>query len=125
MRKAGTIIPKGVSEPRTAKVRENVVELHHVTLTKKGSMVCNWTFDFAGVTQDELLRLAARSLVIDQRPPVKKADNPTEWATRAWSVRELLDGKSRREANPVKKAAKALGLPEDVVARMLEEQGLL
>ena len=125
MKKPGAILKKGESESRAVSVNGEVVKLHHVTKTTKGNMVCEWSFDFKDVSREELIKLASRSLVIDQRPPAKVSKKPEEWASKEWRVRDLIDNKKRKSANPVEKAAKALGLSPEQIEELLKKEGLL
>jgi len=76
MSKNGYILKQGETESRTCTVDGDVVALHHVTQHGVGDakklVVCDWSFDFTGISSKQLRELASRSLVIDQRNAWKK-----------------------------------------------------
>lgn len=83
-----------------------------------------WTFNLDGVTHEELLELAARSLVIDAQRTwrnMSAADRDAN-AVRDWDVRAMLDAaRTRTSADPVKKAAKLVeGMSDDERRAFLE-----
>ena len=62
-------IKSGEAEPRTMSVRDEVVNVHHVTLNKPtdSNYALDWAFDFEDVSHNELLKLATRTMVIQVR----------------------------------------------------------
>src|SRR5688572_7055635 len=101
-------------EKRTVgmKLDGDVVRVDHVTLNKpsKRKFQLTWTFDFNGVSTDDLKRLATRGLVIDQRPKFKaeKEDKKlAQWDNRTFSVKELL-AKERKRLTMEQRVEKAV-----------------
>ncbi len=77
---------------------------------EKGTARYNLTqsFDFAGVSDEEMIGLAVRPLRIDVQAMWRKAKdrmNADVWQDRKWSVRDMLD-QTRQKADPVTKAEK-------------------
>lgn len=68
----------------------------------------HWTFDFADVTEEEVMELAVRTLVIDAQRAWRNmsAADRSKNAERTIRVREMLDAaKTRGTGDPVKRAA--------------------
>ena len=64
------------------------------------------SFDFAGVSLEEIIGLATRSLRIDVQSMWRKAKNRMDagvWQDKKWFVRDMLD-QTRQKADPVTKA---------------------
>lgn len=94
----------------------------HVTRTVKPKSdsevryVVEWNIDFDGVTNQELLQLAARGVVIDiQRLFRAASDKEREsFGKRNFSVRELLDTtRERKTADPATRAKNAVAKLSD------------
>lgn len=79
--------------------------------------VTEWTFDFEGVTHDELLTLATRATVIDTQRVWRTAKDRMSdaWGKRTISVREMLDAerKAGGAADPATRAKNAVGKMTD------------
>lgn len=115
------------------KVDGNKVAVKHVTLNKPtdSHYELNWTFDFEKVSREDLIRLATRGLVIDQRPKFKAEKDAKKleaWDNKTFSVADLL-AKERVRLSPVEKASKAvasLGADEQIalLQALLAQKGL-
>lgn len=115
-----------VNRKTTVSLEGNTVTKHHVTEHKTGKVECDWTFDFSNVTQEELLELASRDLVIKMRPKFKaiKSSDIPEWKEKTFNVREFLDGAGRSTLSDSEKFARLAGkLSKDEVAQLLKEAG--
>lgn len=79
---------------------------------EKGTPRYNLTqiFGFQGVSPEEMIGLATRSLRIDVQATWRKAKDKMDadvWQNRVWSVRAMLD-QARQKASPAVSAEKAL-----------------
>lgn len=106
------LIKQGEKANVGTKVDGSIVTVQHVTLNKptKAKYEMSWKFDFSNVSQTDLLRLAARGLVIDQRPKFKAEKDARKlqsWDNRSFSVTEILK-KERARITKAEKAAKAV-----------------
>lgn len=127
------IVKKGEKAAKSTTVKGQVVTVKHVTLNKpsKQQYALTWNFDFDGVSVDDLKRLAARGLVIDQRPKFKNEKDGKkldQWDNRNFSVAKLLV-KERQRVSAAEKAEKAvsnLGVDEQIalLQKLLAAQGV-
>ena len=70
----------------------------------------NWTFDFATVAQSEILKLAARSMLIRKQGEWRKAKNRLDadvWDEVTFDVESML-AEGRKSADPVTKVVNAV-----------------
>ena len=91
---------------RTTTVQDDTVTCHHVTKHDKlGNVSITWGFNFEGVEHAEILKLAARSLLIDARREFKPLaeEVASGWDNKKFFVREMLDA-TRKTADPISKA---------------------
>lgn len=95
------IVHEGESVTRTAKVDGNTVRFQHVTLHRpsKRKYLLNTAFDFTGVAQPAILRLAAEALLIRWRTAFKIAKTVSDVDdNKVVSVsRMLTDRKPRKD----------------------------
>ena len=110
-------VKKGESHATSTKVDGEKVLIRHVTLNKpsRTSFELSWTFDFAGVSTEQLKELAAKGLVIAARPKFKKEKERAklkEWDNKTFTVKEML-GKAKRKVDKVTKAKVALSTLSD------------
>lgn len=128
------ILLKGEKGVNSCKIDGDVVTLQHQTVHPKlapretGERISlTWHFDFTDVSRNELLELAARSLVITMRAPFKTLDapSPSDWDDKTFDVREWIDNEKRKPADKLANARKAFqNLSEDEKAALLEQLGL-
>ena len=102
-----------------------IATCHHVTLNKPTEthyQLC-WFFDFADVTEAELIELATKHLVIQHRPGFKSDKNPDndEWNNKTYKVRDYLD-KERRKKSALEKAKVATEKLSDEEKAFLMQQ---
>jgi hypothetical protein len=112
---------------------ENIVEVRHVTLNKptRSHYALKWAFDFSGVSREDLLKLAARGLVIDQRPKFKaekNSDKLEQWDNKTFTVARIL-AKERVRQSAEEKAAKAVEALDvetqiEMLKKLLEQKGI-
>lgn len=111
---------------RTVDVDTLNVNVKHVTAHKSGDYYLTWNFDFTDVTQEQLLDLATRSLVIDARPQFKNCpENEIDsWDDKTFKVADMLV-KQRRGKSDAQKAADLFAKlsPEEQAAIMAQYQG--
>jgi hypothetical protein len=93
----------------TTAVRGEVVKATRTVKTTKDALtryVVDWTFDFAGVKREEVLRLAAATCIITAQRLWRKAPDKLSdpWATRTFKVRDMLDAE-RTTADPLTRAS--------------------
>lgn len=104
------ITPISVTEPATKsyKVVDGKVSVIHTVKPDNSSRDrynLKWKFDFAGVSQNEIKLIAARTLTIRKQGEWRAAKNRMDgaiWNDCTFSVREILDG-ARRAKAPVEK----------------------
>lgn len=117
--KAGTILKQGEAESRNTGVTDDITSVHHVTKHKTGDIVCDWKFDFADVSREQLIRLATRSLVIDARNAFKKLKVVGEAHTHTYEVAEMIKTQKRGKSNSEKVQALLANMsPEEVANAM-------
>lgn len=127
-----TQVKKGEEVKRwtTVDTEKSVVTKHHVTQHGEGDSKTfhqlTWKFDFSNVTQEQLLELASRDLVIKKRTgfrgiPVKEIP---QWDGITFDVAEFMK-KERSKLSPMERAKKAVGnlSEEDRQALLKELQG--
>jgi hypothetical protein len=106
------IVKQGEKADRSVSIAGEVVTRQHVTLNKatKSEYALTWSFDFSGVSQNELMTIASRAIVIALRPEFKvaSASELETWDNRIFSVREYLDSE-RSKVDDVEKARRLLG----------------
>ena len=98
----------GEKVERSTTVSDNVVTCQHVTKHDKlGNVSIAWSFDFNDVPYDELLRLAARSLLIDSRRDFKPLDEKIAktWDGKVFNVNDMLSA-TRKKSDPLVSAKK-------------------
>lgn len=126
------LVKQGEKRNVGMKVDGQIVRVKHVTLNKpaKQHFELDWTFDFSGVPQHDLLRLAARGLVIDQRPKFKSEKSYQKleaWDNRQFNVTELLRREKVRKTREEKAAAALQDLDVEaqiaMLRKLLEEKG--
>jgi hypothetical protein len=95
-------------------VSDNVVKTTHTVKPNKDSSNrynLNWSFDFEGLGQDEILKLAEKSVRIMKQAEWRKDPdqlNAEKWNHVVFKVSDILAG-GRKTADPVKKAETAIG----------------
>ena len=92
-------VTKATSVERTAVVQGQVVKFQHVTLNRPSNTkyVLQTAFDFAGVQQDQILRLAGETLLIRWRTAFKEADTIDDNADgQVVKVTKMLQGRKPR-----------------------------
>lgn len=124
------IVPRGTTVARDEQIAGRQVTKEVVTLNKaeKTTYQDTWKLNFEGVSDEELIRLATRSLVIELQQKFRdsKAADVKKWDSLSLSVREHLDGKRKRLTSEEKKsrameAVKTAGVSADDLRKMLEE----
>lgn len=126
MSKHGTILKTGEAESRTINTVDTIVTLHHVTEWNKATpVVCDWSFDFAGVSSSKIMELASRSLVIDCRNAWKKqtvaiatSDAQTK---QTFLVTDLLSKQKRGKTVAEKVGALVQGMTPEQIAAIIAE----
>lgn len=100
----------GEKVAKILRVDGNKVYRKHVTEHRKlGRVVLEWTFDFEGVTQEELMVLASRSVLIGSRPTFKETsiEEAEKWKVHTIFVREYLES-NREKVAPEEKVRRAM-----------------
>lgn len=67
-----------------------------------------WTFNFANVSQEEILTLASKAVLIDKQGSWRKADdrmNAEKWQDATFNVRDMLDNR-RQALDPTERVTK-------------------
>ena len=86
--------------------------------------VCEWNFDFAGVSEEQLVELATRSLIIEQQRVFRASSAPDKDRIATIDVLEMLE----KERGPVDKVQRARGalrkLSKEEILALLAEQGI-
>ena len=117
-------VMQGETVKKYVRVHDKVVERQHVTEHGKlGNVLLKWSFDFDGVSDDAILELASRAVLIGSRPKFKKTSpqEAEEYAEKRISVALFLE-RERAKLSPQEKAARSLAeLPTDQAIKMLEE----
>ena len=105
------IVKQGEKADRSVSIKGDLVTRQHVTLNKatKSEYSLTWSFDFSGVSKEELMTVASRAIVIALRPEFKvaSASELEAWDNRTFSVREYLDSE-RSKVDDVEKARRIL-----------------
>ncbi len=92
-------VKKGESVPRTAKVEGNRVFFQHLTLHKPSGVhyLLRTGFDFTGVPEEAIKRLAGETLLIRWRTAFKNAEKIDDSAdNQLESVAKMLSGRKPR-----------------------------
>lgn len=117
-------VKQGEKVPKSIKVDGKIVRRHHVTEHRKlGRVVLDWAFDFDGVSEQDLMVLASRAVLIGARPTFKETtvEDAEKWKERTFSVAEYLQH-NREKVTTEQKARKALeGLTEEQRKALFEE----
>ena len=82
-----------VARTTTVNVGEQLVVKHHVTKHKDGTLYeMDWTFDYSGCTDAEILEVASRDSVIKARNAFKLLSQSQleAWETRTFNVAAML-----------------------------------
>lgn len=107
-------------------VGSDTVEVKHVTMNKPSNThyAMKWSFDFSNVSREDLMKLATRALVIDQRPKFKDEKDSKKletWDNRTFSVAKIL-AKERARVSAEEKATRAVtALPESEQIALLKQ----
>lgn len=106
------VIKQGEKAERSVSVSGDIVRRVHVTLNKptKAEYQLDWSFDFSGVSKEELMPIASRAILIAMRPEFKAATGSElpSWEVRTFSVREYLDSE-RAKVDDAEKVKRILG----------------
>lgn len=110
------IVKQGETARRETTVDGDTVVCHHVTLNKPTDshyQLC-WKFDFKDVTNEQLLELATKHLVIQMRPQFKNDKEPGDkWDGKNFSVSAYLAKEGRRKSQLEKAAVATAKLSDD------------
>jgi len=102
---------KGTTVTRDETIDGRVVTKDVSTLNaaSDANYLDTWTFDYTNVSEDELLVLATRSLVIEAQGKFRRAksDKLSKFDRLSVNVREYLDNK-RKKSTPEQRKAKAI-----------------
>ena len=118
LRKVG----KNESYSRKAEVKGKVVSFQHLTLHKKSNVhyLLDTAFDFTGVEEEKLLRLAGETLLIRWRTAFKDADAVDDNADKQTvKVSEMLAGRKPRMSKAEKVENLLEQMDPDEAAKML------
>ena len=117
-------VMQGETVKKYVRVNDKVVERQHVTEHGKlGNVLLKWSFDFDGVSNDAILELASRAVLIGSRPKFKKTSpqEAEQYAEKTISVALFLE-RERAKLSPQEKAARIMSeLPTEEAIKMLEE----
>lgn len=118
-----------VSRSRNIDVAAETVRLYNVSKNDKTgkNYKVNWTFDFSGVTDEQMLELASRSAVIAYRKHFRNVpeDRIPEYAERTIDVLEDVLTQERRGLSASEKAARLVAKMTDAEkAELLASLGI-
>jgi hypothetical protein len=110
------LVPLGSDEQASlsVSVSDRMVHTTHTVKPNKESQKrynLNWSFDFYGLSQDEILKLAEKSVRIMKQAEWRKDSdqlNAGKWDHAVFKVSDILAG-GRKTTDPVKKAESAIG----------------
>ena len=106
------IVKQGEKAERSVSVSGDIVRRVHVTLNKptKAEYQLDWSFDFSGVSKEELMTIASRAILIAMRPEFKAATGSelSGWEVKTFSVRGYLDSE-RAKVDDAEKVKRILG----------------
>ena len=116
MIKQKNLKPMGDDEQGTlnVSVEGKIATVRHTVRPDSGSsnrFNLEWRFDFADVSQKELVELATRTVLIRKQGEWRKAQdrmNATVWDNVVFAVRDILDSK-RKTADPFQRLMSQIG----------------
>lgn len=117
-------VKQGENIPREVRVSgESVIRKHVTEHRKLGKVFLTWTFNFEGVSKEDILVLASRAVLIGARPTFKETsiEDAEGWKDRTFSVADYLKH-NREKVTTEEKARRALGAltPEQRAALLRE-----
>ena len=118
-----------VSRQKTINTEAQTVRLYNVSKndTTDRNYKVDWTFDFSGCTQEEILDLAGRSAVIAYRKHFRNIPEESipNYAERTISVKDEVLAQERKGRSPTEKAKKILStMSDEEKLQVLKELGL-
>lgn len=114
------IVDSKTGGEKTTVVNGDVVTMQHTTFNRAtdSHYAMTTSFDFAGVSRDAILKLAAETLVIRWRTAFKTADDITDFEDGETIEVAAMLAKGRQKVSRVQKAQK-LGLSREELLALL------
>lgn len=119
-----TTIKQGETVSRETYITGDLCKVHRLTTHKtEGKLICKWDFDFTDVSKNELIKLAVRSLIIDQQRDIRaaKAKDTTPLCIGDINVREKLDNMRRGKTTLEKAESLMSSLSSEDIKALIEK----